>query len=147
MFGKTLTKPVKVGLRSLLALAALCVVGILVWQGITASGNPDPTASHIDHNAAILDTGILVFREGLECILVLAAITASMMGTNSSYRRPIAVGVGLGLVAVVATWFVAIAVLSQINAPGLGIPAAHGLLAIIVLLVIFNLVFPKIYLT
>jgi high-affinity iron transporter len=147
MFGKTLAKPVKVGLRSLLVLAALCIVGILVWQGITASGNPDPTASHIDHNAAILDTGILVFREGLECILVLAAITASMMGTNSSYRRPIAVGVGLGLVAVVATWFVAIAVLSQINAPALAIQAATGLLAIIVLLVIMNWFFHKIYWT
>lgn len=147
MFGKTLAKPVRIGLRSLLALAALCVVSILVWQGITASGNPDPTASHLDRNAAILDTGILVFREGLECILVLAAITASMMGSNSSYRRPIAAGVGLGLLAVVATWFVAIAVLSQINAPALAIQAATGLLAIVVLLIIMNWFFHKIYWT
>ena len=147
MFGKTLAKPVQIGLRSLLALAALCVVGILVWQGITAAGNPDPTASHIDRNAAILDTGILVFREGLECILVLAAITASMMGSNQSYRRPIAAGAGLGLLATVATWFVAIAVLSQINAPALAIQAATGLLAIVVLLVIMNWFFHKIYWT
>lgn len=147
MFGKTLAKPLRIGLRSLLALAALCVVSILVWQGITASGNPDPTVSHINHNAAILDTGILVFREGLECILVLAAITASMMGTNQSYRRPIAVGAGLGLLATVATWFVAIAILSQINAPALAIQAATGLLAIVVLLVIMNWFFHKIYWT
>jgi high-affinity iron transporter len=147
MFGKTLTKPLRIGLRSLLALAALCVVSILVWQGITASGNPDPTVSHLNHNAAILDTGILVFREGLECILVLAAITASMMGTNQSYRRPIAVGAGLGLLATVATWFVAIAILSQINAPALAIQAATGLLAIVVLLVIMNWFFHKIYWT
>src|SRR5713226_9684340 len=145
MFGKTLAKPVKIGLRSLLVLAALCVVSIFVWQGITASGNPDPTVSHLDHNAAILDTGILVFREGLECILVLAAITASLMGTNSGYREPIAVGVGLGLLATVATWFVAIAVLSQINVPALAIQAATGLLAIVVLLVIMNWFFHKIY--
>lgn len=147
MFGKTLAKPVRIGLRSLLALAALCVVSILVWQGITAAGSPDPTASHIDRNAAILDTGILVFREGLECILVLAAITASMMGSNHSYRRPIAAGAGLGLLATVATWFVAIAVLSQINAPALAIQAATGLLAIVVLLVIMNWFFHKIYWT
>ncbi|HEX7735786.1 MAG TPA: FTR1 family protein [Ktedonobacteraceae bacterium] len=147
MFGKTLAKPVRIGLRSLLALAALCVVSILVWQGITASGNPDPAVSHLDRNAAILDTGILVFREGLECILVLAAITASMMGSNSSYRRPIAAGVGMGLLAVVATWFVAIAVLSQINAPALAIQAATGLLAIVVLLIIMNWFFHKIYWT
>lgn len=147
MFGKTLAKPLRIGLRSLLALAGLCVVSILVWQGITAGGNPDPTASHIDHNAAILDTGILVFREGLECILVLAAITASMMGTNQSYRRPIAAGAGLGLLATVITWFVAIAILSQINAPALALQAATGLLAIVVLLVIMNWFFHKIYWT
>ena len=147
MFGKTLAKPVKVGARSLLALAGLGVVSVLVWQGITASGNPDPTAAHLDHTAAIFDTGILVFREGLECILVLAAITASMMGSNQSYRRPIAVGAGLGLLATLATWFVAIAVLSKINAPALAIQAATGLLAIVVLLVIMNWFFHKIYWT
>ncbi len=147
MFGKTLAKPVRIGLRFLLALAALCVVGLLIWQGITASGNPDPTVSHLNHNAAILDTGILVFREGLECILVLAAITASMLGSNQSYRRPIAAGAGLGLLATIATWFVAIAVLSQINAPALAIQAATGLLAIVVLLVIMNWFFHKIYWT
>lgn len=147
MFGKKFAKPVRVGLSTLLALAALSVASILVWQGITAAGNPDPTVSHLNQNAAILDTGILVFREGLECILVLAAITASMMGSNQSYRRPIAAGAGLGLLATVATWFVAIAVLSQINAPALAIQAATGLLAIVVLLVIMNWFFHKIYWT
>ncbi len=148
MSGKALAKRVlRVGVRSVLALAALCVVSILIWQGITASGNPDPTVSHLDHNAAILDTGILVFREGLECILVLAAITASMMGSNQAYRRPIAAGAGLGLLATIATWFVAIAVLSQINAPALALQAATGLLAIVVLLVIMNWFFHRIYWT
>lgn len=147
MFGKTLTGPVRIALRALLAVAAFWVVGVLIWQGITAAGNPDPTVAHIDHNAAILDTGILVFREGLECILVLAAITASMLGANQSYRRPTAAGAGLGLLATVATWFVAIAVLSQIDAPALAIQAATGLLAIVVLLVIMNWFFHKIYWT
>lgn len=148
MSGKALAnRVVRIGARSVLALAALGVVSVLVWQGITASGNPDPTVSHLDHNAAILDTGILVFREGLECILVLAAITASMMGSNQPYRRPIAAGAGLGLLATVATWFVAIAVLSQINAPALALQAATGLLAIAVLLVIMNWFFHKIYWT
>jgi high-affinity Fe2+/Pb2+ permease len=32
----------------------------------------------MSRTAAVLEIGILVFREGLECILVLAAITASM---------------------------------------------------------------------
>ena len=31
----------------LLAGASILVVSALVWQGITASGNPDPDASHL----------------------------------------------------------------------------------------------------
>lgn len=147
MFHKILARPRQVGLRVFLGLAALCVLSVLIWQGVTAGGNPDPTTAHLDQNAALLNTGILVFREGLECILVLAAITASMVGSNSSYRRPIAAGAGLGFLATVATWFVAIAVLSHIDAPALAIQAATGLLAIVVLLVIMNWFFHKIYWT
>ncbi|QBD83612.1 iron permease [Ktedonosporobacter rubrisoli] len=119
----------------------------MVWQGITSGGNPDPSIPHLDHNAVIVNTGLLVFREGLEAILVIAAITASMMGTNQSYRRPIAAGAGLGLIATVITWFIAIAVISAVSAPALDIQAATGLLAIVVLLVIMNWFFHKIYWT
>jgi high-affinity iron transporter len=121
------------------------VLGALVWQGITASGNPNPAAAHIDHNAAILDTGLLVFREGLEAILVLSAITASLMGSNQPYRKPITTGAAFGFLATIATWFVAIAVLSAVDAPALDVQAATGLLAIVVLLVIMNWFFHKIY--
>src|SRR5690349_17823529 len=65
----------RVLLRIALIVAGVLVAGVLVWQGITASGVPDPTVAHLDRNAIILNTGILVFREGLEAILVLAAIT------------------------------------------------------------------------
>lgn len=137
----------RTGLRVVLMLAGLIVVGVLVWQGITASGNPDPTASHLDHNAVIVDTGLLVFREGLEAILVLSAITASLMGSNHSYRKPITAGAGVGFLATIATWFVVIAIISAVNAPALDIQAATGLLAIVVLLVIMNWFFHKIYWT
>ncbi|HEX4207309.1 MAG TPA: FTR1 family protein [Ktedonobacteraceae bacterium] len=140
-------RPLKKGLRIVLAFAGLLVVGVLVWQGIVASGNPSPTAANLDHNAVILNTGLLVFREGLEAILVLAAITASLMGSNQPYRRPITVGAGAGFLATVATWFIAIAVISAVSAPALNIQAATGLLAIVVLLVIMNWFFHKIYWT
>ena len=68
----------KPALRIGIVVAALCVVAMLVWQGITAHGAPDPTRPYTSATVAFLDIGILVFREGLECILVLAAITASM---------------------------------------------------------------------
>ena len=54
----------------------------MTWQGLTTGGSPDPTRANTSPAVAVLDIGILVFREGLECILVLAAITASMTGTR-----------------------------------------------------------------
>lgn len=142
-------KPVWMGLRIALALAALVVLGALVWQGITASGNPDPTIPHISREAAIVDTGVLVFREGLECILVLSAITASMMGANQHYRRPIAIGAGIGLGACLVTWFIVVGILRALanNLPALSVQAATGLLAVVVLVVIMNWFFHKIYWT
>src|SRR6516164_9930258 len=68
--------------RGLLFFAATSVVAVLVWQGITAHGSPDPTHAHGSKAVAIFDIGVLVFREGLESILVLSAIIASMVGTN-----------------------------------------------------------------
>ena len=69
-------------------IAVLLVVGVLVWQGVTAQGNPDPTVHGLTPMAGIVDTGVLVFREGLECILVLSAITASLVRTESLYWKP-----------------------------------------------------------
>lgn len=149
LFVQTQRQPARVALRAVLALGALLVLGVLVWQGITAGGNPDPTAARISPHAAMVNTSVLVFREGLECILVLSAITASMNGANNALRRPIALGAGLGLVASVITWFVVVGLLSALSEslPALDIQAATGLLAIIVLLVIMNWFFHKIYWT
>lgn len=134
-------------LQTALAVAGFIVLGALVWQGITASGNPDPTDPTISRGAVILNTGLLVFREGLEAILVMAALTASLVGANGGYRRPIAVGAGVAFLASIATWFVAIALLDAVDAPALHIQAATGLLAIVVLLIIMNWFFHKVYWT
>src|ERR1017187_4434674 len=91
------------------SLAAL-IIGLLVWQIINAGGGtPDPTGpnSHLGHLAVVLDSGILVLREGLETILVLAVLTASMRGSNSTYRKPLSGGAALGFGTAVITWFVA----------------------------------------
>ena len=60
----------------------LAVAAVLLWQGITSGGNPDPLTPNSSRTAATLDIAVLVFREGLECILVLSALTASMIGAN-----------------------------------------------------------------
>jgi high-affinity iron transporter len=131
----------------LLIILASCIGAVLVWQGVTASGNPDPTANHLSKFAVVMDTGILVFREGLEAILVLAALTASLVRTSQGYWKPVTLGAGLSFLATVATWFIVVAIISNINAPELDIQAATGLLAIVVLLVVMNWFFHKIYWT
>src|SRR5213075_2378736 len=137
----------KSALRTGIVAAALFVVAILVWQGITAQGAPDPMRPNTSPTVAFLDIGILVFREGLECILVLAAITASMVGAKRSHRQPVALGAGLAFVASLITWFIAVRIVGSLsdNMSALDLQAATGLLAVIVLLVIMNWFFHKIY--
>jgi len=137
----------KLALRIGIIVAAACVVVLIIWQGVTAHGAPDPTQPNTSPTVAFLDIGVLVFREGLECILVLAAITASMTGKKRIYRRPIAAGAGMAFGATLITWLIAVRIVSSLsdNIPALDLQAATGLLAVIVLLVIMNWFFHKIY--
>ena len=84
-----------IGVRVGLLFAALFVIAIFVWQGIAAHGAPDPLQAHTSATVASLDIGVLVFREGLECILVLAAVTASMTGPRRDYRKPVMSGAAI----------------------------------------------------
>jgi len=131
-------------------VAGVCIVlGAIVWQAHYFNGAPDPTIKGISPTAAIINTGILVFREGLETILVLSALTASLFRTNKNYWKPVAIGAALSFLATVATWFVVVALLGMIdsgdNATSLNVQAGTGLVAIVVLLVIMNWFFHKIY--
>jgi high-affinity iron transporter len=129
-----------------LAFAALAVVGLMTWQGLAVGGSPDPTRANT-RSVAVLDIGILVFREGLECILVLAAITASMTGSRRHCRQPVAWGAALAFLATLVTWTIAVRIMSALsdNVSALNLQAATGLLAVVVLLVIMNWFFHKIY--
>src|SRR5437016_9523420 len=137
----------KPALRIGVVAAALFVIAMLVWQEVSAQGAPDPTRPNTSPTVAFLDIGVLVFREGLECILVLAAITASMTGPKRTHRRPVAFGAGLAFVASLITWCIAVRIVGSLsdNVPALDLQAATGLLAVIVLLVIMNWFFHKIY--
>ena len=126
----------------------MVIVAVVVWQAITAAGAPDPLTAR-GTSAATLDVAVLVFREGLECVLVLAAITAGLRPEAVAHRRPIVWGVVAGMVATVATWFIAVGALTALgdSVPALDLQAATGLLAIIVLLVVMNWFFHKVYWT
>lgn len=138
---------VPVGSIVVLGLSALAVIGVLIWQAIAAAGAPDPAANGLSPAAVVLSSAVLVFREGLEAILVLAAVTAGLARSGKGYERGVAVGSGLALAATVATWFLVVAIISEVNASELHIQAATGLLAILVLLVVMNWFFHKIYWT
>lgn len=139
----------RTALRIVPWLAALAVAGLLVWQGVTSAGWPDPLRAHTGSIAGVLDIGVLVFREGLECILVLAAITASMASSDRPYQRPVIAGATVALGATLITWRVAVGIVSDLtrHISALDVQAGTGLLAVFVLVVVMNWFFHKVYWT
>ncbi|TDK54661.1 iron permease, partial [Bacillus salipaludis] len=118
----------------LITFSLLVVIGVIIWQGIHFHGNPDPTAKNITPGAAIINTAILVFREGLEAILVLAAIISGLVRKKEdTVWKPISIGAGVSFLATIATWFIVVAIISAVNASELNIQAFTGILAVVVL--------------
>jgi high-affinity iron transporter len=115
-------------------------------QVLSTGGLPDPTG-HTDFGARVLDISVLVFREGLECILVLSAITANMAGPRRVLQRPVAAGAATAFLFSLVTWYAAISIVDSLaeNLPALDLQAATGLLAILVLLLVMNWFFHKVY--
>jgi high-affinity iron transporter len=133
-----------------LLLSLVGLLGVVLIGQALDGGVSDPTSTHLSPGAAAYNSGLLVFREGLESILVLMAIVASLMGSNRSLRRPIAVGAAIGAAASVATWFGAVWVEDRLASYGispLDLQAATGLIAIAVLLVVMNWFFHRVYWT
>src|SRR3954453_1540426 len=99
---------------------AVVVVGVLVYLMATADTGPsDPTEAGASqaHATVVANSAIIVFREGLEAVLIFAAVTASFLGANRARRRPVGAGAGLAFVGTVATWFVVVAALSAASPP------------------------------
>ena len=93
----------------------------------------------------VTNSAIIVFREGLEAVLILAAITASFIGARRRLRRPVLVGAGLGLLASVVTWGLAQTLLGSLEGYGEKLEAVVGVIAIGVLLLITNWFFHRVY--
>jgi high-affinity iron transporter len=129
-------------------VAGLAIVSALVYLMATASTGPvDPTETgqHQSHGTAVFNSAIIVFREGLEAVLIFAAVTASFVGANKSRRRPVVVGAGVAFGAAILTWFVAQAILGAASSLGPKLEAITGFLAIIVLLIVLNWFVHKVY--
>ncbi|HET6829761.1 MAG TPA: FTR1 family protein [Solirubrobacterales bacterium] len=95
----------------------------------------------------ITNSALIVFREGLEAILIIAAITASMLGTKRALRRPILRGALLAVPASIALFFVATLILDSLSQYGEKLEAVVGLIAIAVLLLVLNWFFHRVYWT
>jgi high-affinity iron transporter len=95
--------------------------------------------------AVVTNSAIIVFREGLEAVLILAALMASMVGPQRRFRRPLLLGVGFALAASVVTWVVAQTVLGSLAGWGERLEAVVSLVAIAVLLLILNWFYHRIY--
>ncbi len=143
----SLSAPRHPGLKLAALAGGLLVLLVMVWQAVAMAGAPDPGAHGLSRSAVALSSGVLVFREGLEAVLVLAALTAGLARDKKGYGTPVAAGVGTALAATVVTWFVAVALIARVNAPEYAVQAGTGLLAIVVLLVVMNWFFHKLYWT
>ena len=95
--------------------------------------------------AVISNSAIVVFREGLEAVLILAALMASMVGGNRRFRRPLLVGVAIAFVASAVTWAVAQTVLGSLARYGEKLEAVVSVIAIAVLLLILNWFYHRVY--
>jgi high-affinity iron transporter len=129
-------------------LAGLGIVAGLVYLMATATTGPvDPTEVHHRQSdtTVVFNASMIVFREGLEAVLIFAAVTASFIGANRPKRRPVVLGAALSFAAAVATWFVAQAVLDAASSLGPKLEAITGFLAIVVLLIVLNWFVHKVY--
>jgi high-affinity iron transporter len=130
-------------------LAVAVAAVILGWHA--SGGTTDPTdlppGRSLSHTTVVINSAILVFREGLETILVLAAVTASFLGANKLYRRPVVAGSGIAILASIGTWFLVIWFIGQFHGGEYDVQAATGLPALIVLLIVMNWFFHKVYWT
>lgn len=98
--------------------------------------------------AVIGNAAVIVFREGLEAVLILASLLASLRTAEElRYRRPLVAGAGLAFVATAITWVLAHGLLQVFLPLGERLEAIVSLIAIGVLLIITNWFFHKVYWT
>lgn len=95
----------------------------------------------------IFNSATIVFREGLEGILILASLLASMIGANKVFKKPLVIGAVGAFLATAVLFFLARTVLLSLNQYGEKVEAVVSLVAIAVLLIVMNWFFHKVYWT
>lgn len=96
------------------ARRAVCAPPTAVQTAATAPGEVT-----VSRATVVADAGVIVFREGLEAVLILAAITASFTGARRRLRRPVLMGALCGLLATAATYAIAQTLVDALGDGGL----------------------------
>src|SRR3954467_5259116 len=127
--------------------AALIVSGLVYLMATAKTGPVDPTEvrGQQSHTTVVFNSAIIVFREGLEAILIFAAVTASMVGANARHRKPVTGGALAAFGAAVVTWFLVQALLDAASGLGPRLEAITGFIRIPVPLVVLNWFVHKVY--
>ncbi len=99
-------------------------------------------------HAVLINSAIIVFREGLEAVLILAALLAGLQRSEYAHlRRPLWWGSIASLLATAATWILARELLLTLARYGERVEAVVSLMAVILLLLITNWFFHQSYWT
>ncbi len=92
------------------------------------------------------NAAIIVFREGLEAVLILASLLGSLkIGAQRRFRAPLWAGAVLALAATALTWLLARGALTALARYGERLEAVVSIVAVAVLLLITNWFFHNVY--
>jgi high-affinity iron transporter len=98
--------------------------------------------------AIAMNAGIIVFREGLEAVVILASLMSSLKSVEERrYRKPMWLGALFALLATALTWLLAHEILQSLARYGEKLEAVVSIVAVAVLLLIMNWFFHKTYWT
>lgn len=95
----------------------------------------------------IINAAIIVFREGLEAVVIIAALSAGLVRANMRLRKPLFLGALGAFLATLLTGIIANQLLSIFQNNSEKLEAVVSLVAIGVLLIITNWFFHKVYWT
>ncbi len=109
-------------------------------QRILGAGKPADAA-------VIFNAATIVFREGLEAVLILASLMAAMIGGNQRFKKPLFLGAVMALIASAALFVLARTILLSLSQYSEKVEAIVSLVAVAVLLLVLNWFFHKVYWT
>ncbi|MDD5199897.1 MAG: FTR1 family protein [Terrimicrobiaceae bacterium] len=128
-------------------------------QGAALEAPYERTLEALDGCVALLRVGLspttvsitaftIVLREGLEAVVILAALLAGLRGPeNADSRRQVGIGAFAAVIVSAITFLLARTVISSLSRYGETLEAVISILAVIILLIVTNWVFHKYYWT